>query len=259
MTGSLSADLLRVLHDAEKESPLCLRRPPQAAFVLKFRDVSYRKLFVNVCRLEEYGRVVHALQLEPEDERFALPVASLSTPFLLSKTATPSTDKRNQPCTVIQCGCDGGLLDRIQADGAAVHEQALTVRLAEALEGRGWMLAPGLGSVVRPKMKTNRKGDIPEVLRWGFPVKEAKEVPAQAQETTCPQPPLGHQAKTGDIKIGLRAVDSAEDATEPLMVATKTVRYTLGSSAGNGALPRADRPTPKQVATLDGLRRGFLL
>ena len=249
MTGSLSADLLRVLHDAEKESPLCLRRPPQAAFVLKFRDVSYRKLFVNVCRLEEYGRVVQSLQLGSDDERLALPVASLSTPFLLSKTATPSTDKRNQPCTVFQCGCDGSLLDRIQAD--AVHEQAFTARLAEALEARGWMLAPGLGSVVRPKMKTNRKGDIPEVLRWGFPVKEAKEVPAQAQETTCRQPPLGHQAKTGDIKIGLRTVDSAEDATEPLMVATKTVRYTSGSSPGKDSLPRADRPTP--------LRRGFLL
>lgn len=230
-SGALSSDLLRSLRRADEEAPRCLRQRPQAGFVLKFRSSSYRKLFVNVCRLDDYDGVVGALRLEAEDARFA---SAPGVPLLLSKRSTPSTDKRNQPCVVFQCGCDGTVLDGIQGGGGGVpegHLVALTGRLAEALEGRGWRLAPDLGSVVRLKVKENCKGDIPEVLRWGFPVREVVEVVEEVAGTT---------RGTGEIKVGF-----AGDVDEPLMVATKTVRFPRAAAA-RGRAPK-------------GLRSGFLL
>ncbi len=236
----LSCDLLRSLRQADSEAPRCLRQQPHAGFVLKFRDMSYRKLFVNVCRLDAYEGVVAALQLEPEDARYAsVPAPGIS--LLLSKTTAASTDKRNQPCIVFQCGCDGAVIDGIERDGdegRGGRLQALVVRLAEALEGRGWRLAPDLGSVVRLKVKGNRKGDIPEVIGWGFSVREVVDTGGGT----------AGGIKRGEIKVGFGGgEDQGGDGVEPLMVATKTVRF---SAAGVGG-PRGRAPK--------GLRSGFLL
>jgi hypothetical protein len=245
-SGGLSSDLLRSLRRAGAEAPPCLRRRPQAGFVLKFRDISYRKLFVNVCRLDDYDGVVAALGLEPEDAQFAS-VSAPGVSLLLSKASTPSTDKRNRPCVVLHCGCDGAVLDRIHVDGGAGREghlHALIVRLAEALEGRGWRLAPDLGSVVRLKVKGNSKGDIPEVLRWGFPVREVVDTAGDVVGTDG-----GMAEIKGEIKMGFGDYndynDQGENGSEPLMVAKKTVRFpTTGAARGRA---------PK------GLRSGFLL
>ena len=243
-SGGLSCDLLRSLGRADEEAPPCLRRRPQAGFVLKFRDMSYRKLFVNVCRLNDYDGVVGALRLEPIDTQFAS-VQAPGISLLLSKTSTPFTDKRNQPCMVLQCGCEGGVIDEIKGDGAAGREgrlQALIVRLAEALEGRGWRLAPDLDSVVRLKVKGNCKGDIPEVMRWGFPVREVVDTAGEVAGTTGGTT----GGIRGEIKVGFGGYnDQGDDGSEPLMVATKTVRFpTPGRARGRA---------PK------GLRSGFLL
>ena len=139
---------------SRQDSPPVLRRLPKPCFVLKFRDVSYRKVFVNVCMLEDFDGVVAALedatdtdsrhgQLGDVDVDVDVDVERINVAdrMIVSKTSTSCVDRRNRPCVVFQCGCAADLLARIESgvgvcgyDGCDGVQRGFLVRLVEGVQ-----------------------------------------------------------------------------------------------------------------------------
>lgn len=228
-TRGLGADLVRIIGRAAVDHPIVLRQRPTPRFVLKFRDQTYRKLFVNVCILNDFDGVVEALDWTEDTE--GADHGSPHPRMLVSKTSTSSLDRRNEPCVVFQCGCPADLVDRIHAEDGAAEEREFMKCLVEALWARGWQV---VGEATRPRMRC--KGEVPDIGQWGYTVRTWEGVHDQVV--------VGDEEdiEVPFVKVRLEDDGRGDDPVDDMELAERhTVRY---SSHGGG---------PK------GLRKGFLL